>query len=55
VIDRLHVQKLACDALQEMNISYRWHAINEETETLENAKYTQLPYTLLRFENGKTK
>ncbi len=32
VIDRFHVQRLAFDALQEMRISHRRNAINEETE-----------------------
>ena len=27
VIDRFHVQKLACDAVQQMRIDYRWRAI----------------------------
>jgi transposase len=49
VIDRFHVQKLACDALQEMRIEHRRDAINEETK-LSNTKY--VPITL---ENGDTK
>ena len=38
VIDRFHVQKLACDALQEIRIEHRWDAINEETNAIEEAK-----------------
>lgn len=30
VIDRFHVQKLAIDALQELRISHRWKAIEQE-------------------------
>lgn len=29
VIDRFHIQKLACDAVQEMRIKLRWDAIQE--------------------------
>jgi len=55
VIDRFHVQKLAYDALQEMRIAHRWDAINEETEDMENAKYSKTPYASFRFDNGDTK
>lgn len=27
VIDRFHIQKLACDAVQELRIKHRWDAI----------------------------
>jgi transposase len=37
-IDRFHVQRPAFDALQEMRISHRRDAINEETDAGENAK-----------------
>lgn len=30
VIDRFHIQKLACDAIQEMRIKHRWEALDEE-------------------------
>ena len=55
VIDRFHVQKLAYDALQEMRIAHRWEAINEETNNIENAKYSKTPYSQFRFDNGDTK
>ena len=31
-IDRFHVQKLACDALQEIRIAHRWDAIQADTD-----------------------
>ena len=37
-IDRFHVQKLACDALQEMRIAHRWDAIQADTDAREEAK-----------------
>ena len=39
MIDRFHVQKLAFDAIQEMLITHRRNAINQETEEKENAKF----------------
>ncbi len=32
VIDRFHIQKLACDAVQQMRIDYRWEAIQEAND-----------------------
>ena len=55
VIDRFHVQKLAYDALQEMRIKHRWDAINEETDSMANARWEKKEYVPLRFENGDTK
>jgi transposase len=55
VIDRFHVQKLAYDALQEMRIAHRWDAINEETNTIENAKEDGTKYTPEVLSNGDTK
>ena len=46
VIDRFHVQKLAYDALQEIRIKYRWDAINEETNAIENAKADKKKYVM---------
>lgn len=55
VIDRFHVQKLAYDALQEMRISHRWDAINEETNARENAKADGLKYIPEVLSNDDTK
>lgn len=30
VIDRFHIQKLACDAVQEIRIGHRWEAIQKK-------------------------
>ena len=40
VIDRFHVQKEACEAVQELRIKHRWDAIQEETDEKENAKWS---------------
>lgn len=54
VIDRFHVQKLACDALQEIRIAHRWEAIQEETEAKEEAKGMGEKHKPQVFENGDT-
>ena len=55
VIDRFHVQKLAYDALQEMRITHRWDAINEETNEIDNARWNKEEYLPFHFDNGDTK
>ena len=55
VIDRFHVQKLACDALQELRIEHRWEAINEGTNEMENARLEGKKYRARRFRNGETR
>lgn len=55
VIDRFHVQKLAYDALQEMRIAHRWEAIEEENQTIAQAKTSGEEYTPRLLENGDTK
>ena len=55
VIDRFHIQKLACDAVQEMRIKHRWDAIQEANDEMENAKLEDKEYVPFRFANGDTK
>jgi len=55
VIDRFHIQKLACDAVQEIRIRYRWDAIQEANDEMENARLEGRPYIPFRYENGDTK
>jgi len=55
VIDRFHIQKLACDAVQEMRIRYRWDAIQEANDEMEAAKFSDQKYEPLRYANGDTK
>ena len=38
VIDRLHVQKLALDAVQEPRIKFRWDAMDKENAAKKEAK-----------------
>ena len=53
-IDRFHIQKLACDALQEMRIAHRWDAIQAETDAKEEAKCLGKAYTPVVPANGDT-
>ncbi|MEY8686235.1 transposase [Bacteroides sp. AN502(2024)] len=55
VIDRFHIQKLACDAVQEIRIGHRWEAIQEETDVRQEAKGLKKKYTPFTFENGDTR
>lgn len=55
VIDRFHIQKLACDAVQEMRIQHRWNAIQEANDEMENAKLEGREYVPFRYENGDTR
>lgn len=53
-IDRFHIQKLACDALQEMRIAHRWDAIQADTDAREEAKLSGKPYVPSVLPNGDT-
>ena len=53
-IDRFHVQKLACDALQEIRIAHRWDAIQADTDAKENANLEDKPYIPVILSNGDT-
>lgn len=54
VTDRFHVQKLACDALQDMRIAFRWKAIEQENKEIALAKENKESYMPLVLENGDT-
>lgn len=53
-IDRFHIQKLACDALQEMRIAHRWDAIQADTDAREEAKLSGKTYVPSVLPNGDT-
>jgi transposase len=54
VIDRFHVQKLAYDAVQEIRITYRWEALDQENEAIKTTKAAGKPYEPELLENGDT-
>ena len=55
VTDRFHVQKLAIEALQELRISHRWEAIEQENNLLMQAKEKKKNTEIEIFENGDTR
>jgi len=55
VIDRFHVQKLACDAVQELRIKHRWDAIQQSNDEMEEAKLNGEDYEPYRYSNGDTR
>lgn len=55
VIDRFHIQKLACDAVQELRIKHRWDAIQQANDDMEKAKLSGKTYQPFRFPNGDTR
>lgn len=55
VIDRFHIQKLACEAVQELRVKHRWDAIQQANDDMEEAKLTGKSYEPFRFSNGDTR
>ena len=55
VIDRFHIQKLACNALQDIRIAHRWDAIQQANDEMEEAKLNGDEYEPFRFSNGDTR
>lgn len=53
-IDRFHMQKLACDALQEIRIAHRWDAIQADNDARGEARKSESEYKPTCFENGDT-
>lgn len=54
-IDRFHVQKLANEALQDIRVKYRWEAIEQENETIINARKNKECYQIDVYSNGDTR
>ncbi|SMO66762.1 Transposase [Saccharicrinis carchari] len=54
VIDRFHVQRLACDVVQELRIKHRWEAIDQDNAQCKQAKKEGKEHTPLVLENGDT-
>lgn len=55
VIDRFHIQKLACDAVQEIRVAHRWDALQQSNEEMEECKHSGKPYEPFLFPNGDTR
>lgn len=54
VIDRFHIQQLATEALQEIRIKYRWEAIEQDNQAIEEAKINKTTYQSIILSNGET-
>lgn len=52
VIDRFHIQKLACDAVQEIRVAHRWNALQQANDEMEECKHVGKPYVPFRFPMG---
>ena len=50
-----HIQKLACEAVQELRVRYRWDAIQQANDEMEEAKQKGKEYIPYRFPNGDTR
>ena len=54
-IDRFHIQKLACDAVQEIRVAHRWDALQQANDEMEECNHADKPYAPFRFSNGDTR
>ena len=55
VIDRFHIQKLACEAVQDLRIKHRWDAIQQANDEMGKARQEGKEYAPFRYENGDTR
>ena len=55
VIDRFHIQRLACDAVQELRIKHRWDAIQQANDEMEESRQNGKEYIPYRYPNGDTR
>lgn len=54
VVDRFHVVRLVCDAMQHLRTKLRWEAIADENEQIKKAKAEGLKYKSEILSNGDT-
>jgi transposase len=54
VIDRFHVVRLVCDAMQHLRTQLRWKVIDEENEAIKKTKEQGLKYKAEILSNGDT-
>lgn len=54
VIDRFHVVRLVCDAMQHIRTQLRWKVIDEENEAIKKAKEQGFKYKAEVLSNGDT-
>jgi transposase len=54
VTDRLHLQKLALEAVQEIRITIKWEALDRENEAITHEKINKTKFITKDFTNGDT-
>lgn len=54
VVDKFHVIKLVCDALQAQRVQYRWKVLELENTRLNFCKEQGFPYKVRQYSNGDT-
>lgn len=54
VIDRFHVVRLVCDAMQHLRTQLRWKVLDEENEAIKKAKEQGIKYKTEILTNGDT-
>ena len=55
VIDRFHIQKLACDAVQDLRVAHRWDALQQNNDEMEECRLYSIRHVPFRFSNGDTR
>ena len=55
VIDRFHIQKMACETVQEIRVAHRWDALQQANDEMEECRLSGKPYHPFRFPNGDTR
>lgn len=55
VIDRFHIQKMACEAVQEIRVAHRWDALQQANDEMEECRLSGKPYHPFHFPNGDTR
>ncbi len=55
VIDWFHIQKLACEAVQELRVKHRWDVLQQANDEMEEAKLAGRTYEPFRYPNGDTR
>ena len=51
----VHVQELANQAVQELRIKYRWQALDDENDSIKQAKQNRCSYQAALFSNGDSR
>ena len=53
--ERMKVQKMACEAVQEIRVAHRWDALQQANDEMEECRLSDKPYHPFHFPNGDTR